>query len=312
VVRPPDARQPRRLPDRPESTRPSGSLPDGDDDARLAPREQARIDEAVVRVARRGPGPVIVAALVAAAFLLGLVRPWDWLADAGRADAGPGAGEVAGASAGPGGATPASGAPGGGAVAGAAVPTPPPRTATCGYPSSWRTSSISFWAGARARIWTAAEAVPANGPDDPAIPFHPIASDTVEALGWCAPVTGPERPPLTAEATLYRLRDGVAVEVPSDLLEPAGGDALGELWVPPQRAVGRRPPWAPGRYVIRLATASGTYERFLGIEVGVPPRAAATTPPVTGSGGPSPGASPPSEARPSSEASEEPVASPVP
>ena len=233
----------------------------------------------MVTVSRRGTGPVIVAALVAAAFLLGLVRPWDWLAGAPPSgDPDPRSLRAVGTA-----------APGRPPSPGATAA--PVEGATCGYPSSWRTASISFWAGARAHIWTAARAVPANGPDDPAIPFHAIASDTVEAIGWCAPVTGPERPPLTADGTLYRLRGGAAVEVPTDLLEPAAGDALGELWVPVQRAVGRRPPWPPGLYVIRLATPSGTYERYLGIDVGVPPRPRGTTPTAAGSAGPSPGAS---------------------
>ena len=205
----------------------------------------------MVTVSRRGTGPALVAALVAAAFLLGLVRPWDWLTGA-PPPGDPGQGPLRAVdTAMPGGPT----SPGTTAA--------PVEGATCGYPSSWRTASISFWAGARAYIWTAAEAVPANGPDDPAIPFHAIASDRVEAIGWCAPVTGPERPPLTAEGTLYRLLGGAAVEAPTDLLEPPAGDALGELWVPAQGPVGRRPPWAPGRYVIRLATPSGTYERYL-------------------------------------------------
>ncbi len=221
LVTPPDSRQPRRSPDRPDPSRPSGASPDGADEARLAPREQARIDEAVVRVGRgRGAGPILVAALVVAAFLLGVVRPWDWFAGDTATGNRPG-GLVAGATAG------RRGDPG------SSLAPAPFAAPTCGYPTSWRTAAISFWAGARARIWTAAVAVPASGPADPSIPFHLLASDTVEAIGWCAPVDGPERPPLAAVGTLFRLRDGVATEIPVDRLEPAGRDALGELWVPP-------------------------------------------------------------------------------
>jgi hypothetical protein len=119
-------------------------------------------------------------------------------------------------------------------------------------------------------VWTAAEAVAARRVDDPSIPFNLVASDTVEAIGWCAPVTGPDRPPLAAVATLFRLEGGVAVEVAVDRLEPAVPDALGELWLPPGQAGGRRPLWAPGRYVIRLAAPSGGYERYLGMQVGLP------------------------------------------
>ena len=274
---PPASRQPRRSPDRLDPSRPSGIAPDEADEARLAPAEQARIDGSIVRVSRgRGGGPFIVAALVALAFLVGLVRPWDWLAGNAGAGVAPG-GLSADGPAGTdsrgdprAGGEPVNGgggADGNGAEAGGTRPAPY-QAPTCGYPTSWRTAAISFWAGARARIWTAAEAVAAAGPGDPSIPVHAIASDRVEAIGWCAPVSGPERPPLTATATLFRLRDGVVTEVPVDRLEPAGPDALGELWVPPAQTVGRRPPWAPGRYVIRLATPAGTYARYLGLEVG--------------------------------------------
>jgi hypothetical protein len=56
-------------------------------------------------------------------------------------------------------------------------------------------------------------------------------------------------------------------------------DALGELWRPQEQAGGRRPLWAPGRYVIRLTAPSGGYERYLGMRVGLPepqPRPSAT------------------------------------
>lgn len=269
MVEPPDGGQPRRSTGRPGRPRPAAELtPDEAAGARLAPDEQARIDESVVRVARRGRGPTIAATLVAAAFLVGLVRPWDWLA--GGSPPGPAPPAVI-AEAGPATASPHPGVPGvplaaqadGDAEAPAAAP-------TCAYPTAWRTATIQTWAGARARVWTAAEAVAARRVDDPSIPFNLVASDTVEAIGWCAPVTGPDRPPLAAVATLFRLEDGVAVEVAVDRLEPAVPDALGELWLPPGQAEGRRPLWAPGRYVIRLAAPSGGYERYLGMQVGLP------------------------------------------
>jgi hypothetical protein len=236
----------------------------------------------VVRVSRAGRGgPALVAAVVAGAFVLGLVRPWDWLAGGGASGGGP-AGTVLRPE------EPLDGVPadGGGAGGGATAPSgDPAQAATCGYPAGWRTAAISFWAGARARIWTAAVAVPAAGPGDPSIPFHPIASDRVEAIGWCAPVSGPERPPLAAEATLFRVRDGVVTQVPVMRLEPAAPDALGELWAPPPPVAGRPALWSPGRYVIRLAVPSGRYARYLGLEVGLPeppsptPEPSATEPP---------------------------------
>ena len=252
---------------------------DARDDARLAPREQARIDEAVVPVGRTGRGPLLVAALVVAAFAVGLVRPWDWLASGSEGTAGPleRPGTVAGATRDPGGpgdpaaTTSADGSPGAGSEAAYQAP-------TCAYPASWRTASLQLWAGREARVWSAAAATAADGPADPAIPFHLVASDVVEAIGWCAPVTGPERPPLAAVGSLYRVRGGSAVEVPFERLEPAAPSALGELWEPPAGTDGRTPTWPAGRYVIRLATPSGGYERYLGLDVGVPVRASAAAP----------------------------------
>jgi hypothetical protein len=261
-----------------------------DDEAGFAPGEQARMDEAVVRVARRGRGPAIVAALVAGAFLIGLVRPWDWLAGDAGAVATP-----AGIAAEAGGADPST-------YAGAAGARPSPRNdgdpeplsgaPTCGYPTSWRTSTIQMWAGARARVWTAAEVVPATGVDDSSIPFNLVGSEAVEAIGWCAPVSGPDRPPLTARATLFRLVNGVATEVAVDRLEPVARDALGELWLPRMQAGGRRPTWAPGRYVIRLAAPTGGYEQYLGLRVGLPepkPEPSRASASVAPSAPPSPG-----------------------
>lgn len=268
MVTPPDGGQPWRSTGRPDQPRPpAGLTPDEADEARLAPGEQARVDKAVVRVARRGRGPTVAVALVAGAFLLGLVRPWDWLTGGAAAVPAPPAMVTE--------AGPAVPSPYPGVAAlppsARAAGDPEPATAapTCAYPTAWRTATIQMWAGVRARVWTAAEAVAAAGVDDPSIPFNPVASNAVEAIGWCAPVSGPDRPPLTAEATLFRLMDGVATEIAVDRMEPAARDALGELWLPREEAGGRRPLWAPGRYVIRLAAPSGGYERFLGMQVGL-------------------------------------------
>jgi hypothetical protein len=281
-------------------TPPDGRPPaDAAGEARLGPREQARLDEAVVTVARRGRGPAIAVALIVGAFLVGVVRPWDWLTgDAGFA---PGGDARQGGAPG---STGAAGVPGSSFGAGVPVPGSSPgatgseapaaayQAPTCAYPISWRTASLQLWAGRDARVWTAAEAVSALGPADPSIPFHPIASDTVEAIGWCAPVSGADRPPATAAAVLYRLGNGTATEVPVHRLEPAAASALGELWAPMPVAGDRPPRWPDGRYVIRLATPSGDYVRYLGLDVGVVQRVATPSPgasPSAGAGG-SPGA----------------------
>ncbi|HEX5825934.1 MAG TPA: hypothetical protein VFY23_00310 [Candidatus Limnocylindrales bacterium] len=235
----------------------------------LAPREEARLEQSVVRVGGRERGPLIAAALIAAAFLLGLLRPWDLLgADAAPAEGGPAS--PAPAAIATGGDSAATSPAGSDAVAVAPGRTPPPTPrprVTCGYPAQWRTSTIEDWTGRAARVWKAAEVVEAAGPDDPAIRFEPIVAATVTAIGWCAPVDGPERPPLALDATLWRIVDGVARQVAYDRLEPSAPDALGELWVPVPRSVGLRPPWAMGRYVIELRSRSGSYLRYLGLEL---------------------------------------------
>ena len=142
LVMPPDGGQPRRPVRRPDSPRPpSGVTPGATDEAaeaRLAPREQARMDEAVVRVAGRGHGPTIAAALVAVAFLIGLVRPWDWLTGGPVPTPAPSPGA---AMAEEGDATLSPSASAGG------DPAPIVGAPTCGYPTSWRTSTIQLWAG---------------------------------------------------------------------------------------------------------------------------------------------------------------------
>ena len=229
--------------------------PDTDVEAVLAPREARLIEESVTAVGQqRGRGPVVVAVLVAAAFLLGLLRPWDLVVSPGASS------DVLGL---PG--------PAGIALTGSTLDesTPPPSPTsqiTCAQPSQWRSSTIQDWAGRTARVWTAVDVVEASGPDDPAIPFEPVVAASVTAIGWCAPVDGPERPPDVLVATLYRVQDGVARAVPYDRLEPAGAGF-------PRRAVAapaarRRQPADVGDGPLRHRAALGRAGciRFLGLD----------------------------------------------
>jgi hypothetical protein len=245
--------------------------PDGDGEAVLAPREERLIEESVSAVGQRGRGPVVAAVLVAAAFLLGLLRPWDLVVPSGASTASDAPG-------------PAGLLPTGSTGAEPTPPASPTSQITCAQPSQWRSSTIQDWAGRTARVWTAVDVVDASGPDDPAIRFQPVVAASVTAVGWCAPVDGPDRPPETIVATLYRVQDGVARAVPYDRLEPAGPESLGELWLPQPRGVGNRPTWPLGRYVIELRSESGAYRRFLGLEL--TDRVIRTSPAPTGSGDP--------------------------
>ena len=271
-TRPPSAPQargggPRN--DAPGSARSAASPPGGADTPDdlgpdvLAPREEALIESAVTALGRRGRGPVIVTVLVVGAFLLGLFRPWDLLGPPGP---GPTATTPGLAAASPGNGTPVDGES---ARTTALRTSPPaPQTAiTCALPAQWRSSTIEDWTGRQARVWKAVEVVEATGPSDPSIQFEPIVSPMVTAIGWCAPVVGADRPPQNLTASLYRIRDGAAVPISYDRLEPPEPDVLGELWVPRPLSVGNRPSWPLGRYVIELRSASGGYVRYLGLDL---------------------------------------------
>jgi hypothetical protein len=307
--------------------------PDGDaDDEHLIERDRATSSRLAVSPLGRGAStrPLAVAALVVVVFMVSLARPWDWLPSSGRGDATPGEAGVpaspAGRPAAGGSSAATAGSDGsdgawGGASEAAGVGDEP-RAPACGYPQDWRSAAIQIWAGRRAHVWTAVPAVRATGPADPSIPFEPVASVLVEAIGWCAPIGGPDRPPRDAVGTLFLIEGGVATAVPFVRLEPTTHDALGELWVPIAGAVpgssgdagavpgssgdaGAVPGssgdagavrWPDGRYVIRLATPDGTYARYLGLEVRPPlepaPRPTSAVRPSSSASHPSPAAAP--------------------
>ena len=269
-----------------------GPTPGDDASAVLAPREERQVEESVRLVGRAGRGPVVVGALVVGAFLLGLIRPWDLLgpsttdgAPPPRVTPGspaPGATGIAGEDS----------VPDGTAAAGLTAPPAPTRALTCAFPTQWRSATIEDWNGRPARVWKAATVVTGSGPDDPAIQFEPIVAATITAIGWCAPVEGTERPPQAIDTALYRIRDGLAIPVAYDRLEPTAPDALGELWVPKPRGVGNRPKWPMGRYVIELRSSSGSYVRYLGLELS--DQVVRASPGPSGPAAPSAASAPPS------------------
>ena len=215
---------PQGLPRRGLTRGPPPALPTmtaaGPTGARIGPPDDTPVlPDRRARVARRGAGPSLVAVLViAAAFVVGMVRPWDWL---GRPP--PASRDTSPAWSGLVRPAPRRAASGRrdrcGRLPRAAVRgrgcrerrLPRPRRSArrrAPSPLGWRAATIESWTGRRRpRVWAAAEAVPATGPEDPPIPFRPIVSETVTAIGWCAPVEGAERPPLTATGTAVPSRD---------------------------------------------------------------------------------------------------------
>jgi hypothetical protein len=248
----------------------------------LAPREEEALAQAVRPVGTRGRGATVAAVLIVLAFVVGLVRPWDFLGDGGGGTPGPVA-DASGLVVAP---TPPPAASSSDAGAPGALPTGDGSTSpTCGYPQGWRSATVQVWGGRRARVWTAVDAAQARGPEDPAIPFNAIAGEDFTAIGWCAPVTGDERPPASAQGVLWQVgTDGLAHRVAFRRLEPPAPSSLGELWAPDtgstpgpsdspgvspsaSGASGAAPAWPLGGYVIELATPDGTWSRWLGLEL---------------------------------------------
>ena len=155
------------------------------------------------------------------------------------------------------------------AVSPGIVPTaPPPRT--CTDPLGWRIASVESWARGLARVWRAATAVDAIGPSDPAIGRQRVAADRVVAIGFCAPVAGPEVAPALVTGELVRFVGPaqVPVTVPVRDLDPRAAAPGGSLWIPATGAASGS--WPVGRYAIRLATPGDGWVRWIGFRIQAP------------------------------------------
>ncbi len=229
------------------------------------PHERVLVEMPVTAVGRGSSGPLLVALLVLAAFAAGLLRPWDVLvppepsAPTVQASVPVAVASAAGTPA------PAASPP---TSAGPTATFADPATVLCGYPATWRTMSRVWLSGRPATVWVAAQLVAAVGPGDPTIPVAYVGEAPVTAIGWCAPVGDEGRPPSDAAATLFSVnpRNGNAQPVAYTLLAPLPGVAgpMAQLWGTPGTRI---EPWPGGRYVIRFATPSGTWVRFLGLDV---------------------------------------------
>ena len=229
------------------------------------------------RLEPKGRGPEIVAVLIAIFVALALVKPWG---------------------SGPGAPRPTAHV----TVAPVAAPSIDPLAALrhhCEEPVGWRVYTSERWAKITVRSWkTMDPADRAIGPLDPAIPIIPLAAQ-IDALGYCSPWTGSERPPAAAIVSgwMYTSDRGPDVQpsaVPIDLqlADPGWPSVLGALYGPP---VDRFDPnaietigWPSGRYVFAIQAPG--FERWWGVDIEPPPRSAqsadAPTPGVAPAGGP--------------------------
>jgi hypothetical protein len=231
-----------------------------------------------VRLPPRPDGPSVSSVLVAIAIVLvvAIVKPW------GTADE---AGVPIGTS------RPAR------TEAPVRTPAPTPDVARqrvaalCLEPNGWRLYATERWSDRGVRSWKSIEPVAfADGPGDPRIPMFLEASQTVLTLGYCAPVTGLERPPSQTTTTIYRLAaaGGPGGDSEWEIIEPAraepvaGSSPLGGAWAPPRIAIAGASSsveprgWPSGTYVFRIAgvgSAETASRRWFGVVVEVTPSA---------------------------------------
>jgi hypothetical protein len=231
-----------------------------------------------VRLGSGGRGPAAVAVLIGVFVALALVKPW---------------------------------------AGGAGAPHPIPRVpqapvsapsadpladlrSHCQEPLGWRLYSRERWATMTVRSWKSLDpAFGASGPLDPGIPILPLGAP-VDALGYCSPWTGGERPPADASVSGWRItpETGYGATMLADPIalrpvDPGWPSVLGALYGPPvnrfdSNAV-ETPGWPGGRYVFAIRAPG--FARWWGVLI-VPPPLASPTPAAAPNGGPPASATP--------------------
>lgn len=157
----------------------------------------------------------------------------------------------------------------------AANPTAAPRSQAeviadqCRAPSGWRILTVARWHDETVHIWSAVEPVATADPADPQIPYVSMVADQIPALGYCAPLFGPDRPVGGATAALWRIAaNGTAESLHPARIEPPFETALVGLYAPPPAIRPDQPAsWPSGRY---LFNAAG---RWFGIDLVIAPSA---------------------------------------
>jgi hypothetical protein len=146
----------------------------------------------------------------------------------------------------------------------------------CLEPSGWRVYSSERWGGQTVRSWTALTPIDsATGPTDARIPVIPVVSQAVLAIGFCAPVSGSDKPPADATNRVYRLTEitiagdkirQAAALAPRRIAPVGRASYLGVAYAPPDGAS-----WQDGVYVIHVEGSA--YARWFGIRVEILDRA---------------------------------------
>ena len=119
--------------------------------------------------------------------------------------------------------------------------------AICLEPGSWRTATIETWRAQTVHVWRAIDPTAASGPADPAIPLVPAVGSRIDAIGFCAPVVGPDRPGGAATVEAWRLTDVDRVQPDAartapvrielrPLIPTESQSSLGGLYGPPDPA----------------------------------------------------------------------------
>jgi hypothetical protein len=155
----------------------------------------------------------------------------------------------------------------------------------CLEPSGWRLFAAERWPDRVARRWV--HVVPlagATGPADPRIPFIDEPSLAVLSVGYCAPVSGLERPPSSVSTTIYQLQRGgvphdpLAWEVirPPRVLPTLDESSLGAAWASPGSTTASTTGWTDATIVLHIAAArpgAEDYSRWFGTVIDVGSRA---------------------------------------
>jgi hypothetical protein len=209
---------------------------------------------AAVRIADGGRGPLLLAALILVFIVGAVLKPW---ASATRPQ-----GLVQGATPQP---TQVAPSVEPDALAGL--------RAQCEEPEGWRVYSRGGFLDLAVRVEPATAAA---GPLDPAMPLIQVGVVN-EAVGYCAPWTGAERPPDLSLVSAWRLvRDAggslAAVALPLVRVAPDRASVLGALYAGPADgsgpADGTTARWPLGRYV--FAVRSPAWERWWAVDISTP------------------------------------------